>query len=59
MSTVVDGVEAQPTVFRRRLRELYLQARRPTYRTLEAHADRDGGRCADRGTLRPRRQLTS
>src|SRR4051812_48251048 len=39
----VTDSEADPVAaFRRQLQALFIQVRRPTYRTLEAHADHDG-----------------
>jgi tetratricopeptide (TPR) repeat protein len=39
---VTDADTDPVAAFRGRLQDLYVQVRRPTYRSLEAHADRDG-----------------
>jgi hypothetical protein len=39
---VTDADTDPVAAFRARLQDLYIQVRRPTYRSLEAHADRDG-----------------
>ncbi len=40
--TVADHAADPLAEFRRRLQDLFIQVRRPTYRSLEAHADQDG-----------------
>jgi hypothetical protein len=40
---VVTDADTDPvTAFRARLQDLFVQVRRPTYRSLETHADQDG-----------------